>query len=260
MLICLGVYYVPEKILSFKKYVASLPINDLPEVFGLHENAEISCSISESNYLCQTILDLLPNNSTNFFLLNSPIKILFLASESNISIEELVKEKSLSFISKLPNSFDLPLIYSKYPLKYENSMNSVLIQELAKFNKLISLLKNVFEQIIKAIEGTILMTNSIEETIIAIYDNKLPNVIRNVSYDSVKPLGSWVADFSERIKFMHDWVEGGCPKEMWMSGLYYPHAFLTGILQNFSRKVHNHRLIFILIYDYYCYINNLISM
>lgn len=116
-------------------------------------------------------------------------------------------------------------------------MNSVLIQELAKFNKLINLIKSVFEQIIKAIEGSILMTNSIEETIIEIYDNKLPSIIRNVSYDSVKPLGSWMADFLERITFMRQWVEDGCPKEMWLSGLYYPHAFLTGILQNFSRKV-----------------------
>ena len=233
----LGVYYVPEKIINFKKYVASLPINDLPEVFGLHENAEISCSISEANYLCQTILNLLPNNGIKvLFLFQIKLKIIS-ASESNVSIEELVKEKSLSFLSTLPIPFELQSIYCKYPLKYENSMNSVLIQELAKFNKLINLLKSVFEQIIKAVEGTILMTNSIEETIIAIYDNKLPNVIRNVSYDSVKPLGSWMADFSERITFMRNWVGDGCPKEMWLSGLYYPHSFLTGILQNFSRKV-----------------------
>ncbi len=116
-------------------------------------------------------------------------------------------------------------------------MNSVLIQELAKFNKLTNLLQITFEQITKAIEGTILMTNPIEELIIAIYDNKLPRAIKNVSYDSEKPLGSWMADFLERIQFLNKWVENGCPHEMWLSGLYYPQAFLTGIQQNYSRKV-----------------------
>ena len=38
-----GTYYAPEvgQLQTFKDYVAGLPLIDSPEVFGLHENANI---------------------------------------------------------------------------------------------------------------------------------------------------------------------------------------------------------------------------
>jgi len=39
-----GIYYVPPvgSLQTFRDYIESLPINDSPEVFGLHENANIT--------------------------------------------------------------------------------------------------------------------------------------------------------------------------------------------------------------------------
>jgi dynein heavy chain len=44
MLSASGTYYVPEvgSLLSFKNYISELPLIDSPEVFGLHENANIT--------------------------------------------------------------------------------------------------------------------------------------------------------------------------------------------------------------------------
>jgi dynein heavy chain len=44
------------------EYIKTLPMNDLTEVFGLHNNAEISSAIIETNNTCTTILSLLPRD------------------------------------------------------------------------------------------------------------------------------------------------------------------------------------------------------
>lgn len=52
----------------------------------------------------------------------------------------------------------------------------------------------------------------------------------------MKPLASWIIDCNDRINFLNNWIENGTPIVYWMSGFFFPQAFLTGNLQNFARK------------------------
>lgn len=55
-----GTYFVPEvgTFQSFKEYITELPLVDPPEVFGLHENANITYQAQESEKIVQTILSI----------------------------------------------------------------------------------------------------------------------------------------------------------------------------------------------------------
>lgn len=59
-----GVYFAPPEgnLDSYKDYIMSLPLNDNPEVFGMHENAEISGAILDTAAMTTVILSLLPRS------------------------------------------------------------------------------------------------------------------------------------------------------------------------------------------------------
>jgi dynein heavy chain len=114
-------------------------------------------------------------------------------------------------------------------------MNTVLSQELLRFNKLISKVKTSLINIGKAIKGEVVMNAELEEVGNAMFDNLVP-ASWAVSDPSLKPLSSWVIDFIKRLEFIQDWIDKGIPSSFWISGFFFTQSFLTGAKQNFSRK------------------------
>lgn len=47
----------------------------------------------------------------------------------------MVEELAQDILSKLPNDFNLEEVMKKYPVVYKESMNTVLRQELIRFNR-----------------------------------------------------------------------------------------------------------------------------
>eukprot|EP00929_Paragymnodinium_shiwhaense_P038462 TRINITY_DN20312_c0_g2_i4.p1 TRINITY_DN20312_c0_g2~~TRINITY_DN20312_c0_g2_i4.p1 ORF type:complete len:4213 (-),score=1296.02 TRINITY_DN20312_c0_g2_i4:279-12917(-) len=220
-----GVYYAPkfQPLNSYVDYIRSLPLNQMPEVFGLHANANLSASISEAMRLLQTACSLQPKTA---------------GGADAKSPDAIMAETSADFLEKLPKPFDTEACQVKYPVDYNESMNTVLNQELLRFNRLLVKVRRMLADVGRAVKGLVVMDADLEVLASGILTNTVPPSWKSVSYPSLKPLSSYVADLCARLKFFQDWIKKGIPPTYWLSGFFFTQSFLTGQLQNFARKEH----------------------
>jgi dynein heavy chain, axonemal len=152
---------------------------------------------------------------------------------------ESLLETTVSDINKVIQQrgpFDVEAIGMKYPVVYEESMNTVLVQECIRYNKLIDSMMSTLPLLMSALKGLVVMSAELEAISISISMNQVPAFWASKAYPSLKPLSAWVDDLLLRLKFIQDWIDSGVPTVFWISGFYFPQAFLTGSLQNFARK------------------------
>ncbi|KAF6778759.1 hypothetical protein AHF37_01584 [Paragonimus kellicotti] len=217
-----GIYYCPSDGThqDFVDYIRSLPINPLPEVYGLHDNADITKDNQETVQLFAGILLTLPRQKGG----------------TGKSPETTVLDLAADILSKLPPDFNLREVIQRYPVVYKESMNTVLRQELIRFNRLTAVVRSTLIDLQKAIKGLVVMSADLEDVFNSMLVGKLPSVWAAKSFPSLKPLGSYVQDLILRLKFFADWLTYDAPPVFWLSGFYFTQSFLTGILQNYARK------------------------
>ena len=143
-----GIYYsikAGEQI-DYINYIKSLPLNPAPEAFGLHENAEITTAENASRVLLETILSIQPRAT----------------SQGGRSMEDAIIEIANNIEKKTPPVFDFDAVFKKYPTEYTESMNTVLVQEVIRYNRLLEVMAETLVQVKKALKGEIVMSEELE--------------------------------------------------------------------------------------------------
>ena len=107
---------------------------------------------------------------------------------------------------------------------------------MEKFNRLLAAMRKSLRDLDKAIHGIILMSSELDQMYLSFQNGKVPPNWEVVAYPSLKPLASWFDDLVKRVDFMQDWLANGNPNSYWLSGMYFPQGFLTGVLQTHARQ------------------------
>jgi dynein heavy chain len=208
---------------EYREYLDKLPLAAHPGIFGLHENAEITYNSFELTTIMDTILALQPGGSGG-------------KGGGVSTVDEVMETTATDILHKISKQFDLEHIKEKYPTKYSQSMNTVLLQEVLRYNKLIGVIHKSLKDILKAIKGEVVMSKELEKVGSSLFNNQVPDMWADVAYPSMMPLNQWVQDLTLRLKFIDRWIKNGIPQVFWISGFFFPQGFLTGTLQNYARK------------------------
>jgi dynein heavy chain len=220
-----GIYYScpvaeDECHASYMEYISSLPLNPTPEAFGMHDNAEITCARNETYSLFSTILTLQAGGG----------------DAGGFSRDELLLTMCETFMERMPLPFDIEQVTSLYPLMYTESMNTVLAQECLRYNKLVREIRRTLPQLARAVKGLVVMSGELDTMANALLVQAVPQLWQNKAYPCLKALSGWMDELQERLVFIQTWIDSGTPKCFWISGFYFPQAFLTGSRQNYARK------------------------
>ncbi|CAK9099813.1 Dynein axonemal heavy chain 6 (Axonemal beta dynein heavy chain 6) (Ciliary dynein heavy chain 6) [Durusdinium trenchii] len=204
-----GTYRCPDNsdvadIEQFRKFVASFPITEQPEVFGMHDNANISFMSQEAEKVLSVVLSIQPREAGGSGGKSSEEMVLEIASDQELRLPDKLSTEN-AHADSFAMSEETGLM---------TSLGTCLSQEMSRFNRLLSQMSLTLKQLQKV------MTGELDDMFNAELNNLVP--------------GIWTKDG------IGDWIDGGIPIAYWISSFYFPQAmvegFLTSVLQGYSRS------------------------
>lgn len=164
--------------------------------------------------------------------------------------EEIVKDKAMELLAKLPIDYN-PIEVRELIKKlsgpkalgasgYAVPLNIFLSQEITRMQNIFTIVRKILVDTCDAIDGQIIMTPDILDSINSIFDSRVPN---QWVYDPtgaeiswiIPTLAKWFNDLVERNKQLYEWLKGSRPYTFWLGGFFNPQGFLTAMKQEVTR-------------------------
>jgi dynein heavy chain len=221
-------YYPPSETATIPEvleYIESLP-GDTPGAFGLHQNANITFQLQETQKILSTLLSMQPRSS----------------SAGGTSNDTIITELAQSMVAQIPPLLDRAAAHPSVFAGLNEGTNTLGVffgQELDRFNKLLTILRKNLVDLQDAIKGTVVMSAAYELMYNSMLVNEVPEAWgEDIAWPSMKNLRDWFEDTLKRVAMMSEWLLNGVPKSFWISGFFFPQGFLTAVLQKYARKHH----------------------
>ncbi len=164
-------------------------------------------------------------------------------NDGGVSREDIVYEKSKELLDRLPDDY----LEDDYKAKIKKlggmaiPMNIFLFQEIQRLQNVISKVRFVLVQLQLAINGEVVMTAELQETLDSMFDARVPHFWENTLTGDefswrLPTLGLWFSSLLNRDNQYRTWLNEGRPNSFWLTGFFNPNGCLTAMKQEVSRK------------------------
>ncbi|KAF4790048.1 hypothetical protein TURU_143619 [Turdus rufiventris] len=215
-------YVIPKgnTVEDYLQYIEQLPVIDTPEVFGLHPNADITYQTNLANETFSTIVSIQPKDSS---------------TRGGETREAVVQRLADEMLEKLPPDYNPHEVKAQFQkMGAFEPMNIFLRQEIDRMQLVISRVRTTLTDLKLAIDGTIIMSEELQDALDNIYDARIPKLWFRISWESTT-LGFWFTELLERNQQFSSWLQDGRPNQFWMTGFFNPQGFLTAMRQETTR-------------------------
>lgn len=171
-------------------HVRCYPLVDQVEVFGLHDNAAVAAAQRETHALFAAALALSQTAGS---------------SSASRGRDEAAARVAADLESRVPTAFDISAARAAYPYSYLECYNTVLVQELVRYNTLTASVREGLAELRHALSGRAAMTADLEALAVACHTGKVPDTWAKRAYPSTKALATWMADLEARVTFLKTW-------------------------------------------------------
>ena len=232
-------YQIPDfnEHTRFVEYINTMPEKDHPLIFGLNSNADLTYRLKESSEMIVILVETMPKEASG---------------SGGKSREEEVKEKlETELIKLLPPDFNEIEIEERLKaLKGPKGITDVgkgiplnvfLFQELQRFQMVLTIVRRTMSDMVLAIDGQIIMTPQIVDSINAVSDFRVPNGWQfdptGVEISWMTPgMALWLKGLIDRHHQLYNWLFKERPVSFWLTGFFNPQGFLTAMKQEVTRQ------------------------
>lgn len=203
----------------YTKYIDDRFPPEVPQMFGLHPNAEIGFLTNQGISTFRTISEITGGGSAG--------------GGGDIAAGAPIMA---TYMSQLPHNLDMIDIRGR--LKEEDYTPFVIVslQESERMNCLLTGMRGSMIALELGITGALNVTDSMEALSGDLQSNRVNAGWVALAYPSLKVLALWFADLLIRVEQLVDWTKIlSLLKSTWLSGLFNAMSFLTSNMQVAAR-------------------------
>ncbi|CAK9037457.1 unnamed protein product, partial [Durusdinium trenchii] len=204
----------------YVKYIEERFPPEVPQMFGLHPNAEIGFLTNQGISIFKTIADITGGGGGG--------------GSADISASTPL---ITSYLTALPTNLDMIDIRGRLKEEDYTPFIIVSLQEADRVNALLDQIRSSLLELELGISGALNVTEKMEMLSADLQSNKVNALWAEKAYPSLKALSAWFADLVLRHEQVVEWTaQLKLLKSIWISGLFNSMSFLTSNMQVAARS------------------------